>query len=119
MTDGEERLEDRGRGKKRKEEKKQQRKEEEDDLEVAAVLFIENTKGGALAKEIRGVLERLQVILGYKIKVVERSGNPPEAVLPPIKDWRGEGMWQRGLYNLHPGEQRRDPTTLQKKEHPI
>ena len=43
-------------------------------MKVAAVTFVENTKDGALAKEMREILERQKIILGFRIKVVERSG---------------------------------------------
>ena len=53
-----------------------------EELRIAAVLFVENTKGGALAKSLREVIERLKGILGYSIKVVERSGTPLRMMFP-------------------------------------
>ena len=47
---------------------------EKEDMKVAAVIFVENTKDEALAKEMREILERQKIILGFRIKVVERSG---------------------------------------------
>ena len=78
---------DQAQGRKKEEGKNDDK--EEDDLETAAVLFVENTKGGALAKEIREILERLKVILRYRIKVVERSGTPLKLMFPLSKV--GEG----------------------------
>ena len=46
------------------------------DMRTIAVLFVENTKDGILAKELREVMERIKGILGYNIKIVERSGTP-------------------------------------------
>ena len=43
-------------------------------LKTRTVLFVEQTKGGGLARVIRELLARIEHILGYKIKVVERSG---------------------------------------------
>ena len=56
--------------------KKELRLRDNKDLDTAAVLFVDNTKDGGLASKLRGILERIQGILGYKIKIVERSGNP-------------------------------------------
>ena len=41
---------------------------------MTAVLFVNNTKEGLLAKNICEVVERLKNILGNNIKVVERAG---------------------------------------------
>ena len=57
----------------------------EDDLKTAAVLFIENTKEGRLAKNMREVMERIQNILGYRVKVVERAGTPLKLMFPLTK----------------------------------
>ena len=45
-------------------------------LRTAAVMFVENTKEGKLAKNLREVVERVKHILGYSIKIVERAGTP-------------------------------------------
>ena len=57
---------------------------------TAAVLFIENTKEGKLAQNIREVLERLEGMLGYKIKVVERAGTPLRLMFPLSKVGEGK-----------------------------
>ena len=36
---------------------------------------MDNTKEGGLARKLREVVERIQNILGYRIKVVERPGS--------------------------------------------
>ena len=59
------------------------------EAKTAAVLFVENTKGGILAKNLREVMERLKPILGYSIKVVERAGTPLKLMFPLSKI--GEG----------------------------
>ena len=48
----------------------------EEEPETAAVLFVEGTKESILAKNLREVIEKIKMILGYRIKVVERSGTP-------------------------------------------
>ena len=46
-------------------------KNAEEQLKMRTVLFVDNTKDGGLAKKLREVVERIQHILGYRIKVVE------------------------------------------------
>ena len=41
---------------------------------TATVLFVEQTRGGSLAKEIKGVMGRITPMLGARMKVVERGG---------------------------------------------
>ena len=60
-------------------------------MRTAAVLFVENTKEGELAKNLRAVIERLKHILGYSIKVVERSGTPLKLMFPLSKVGEGQG----------------------------
>ena len=54
------------------------------DLEprTAAVMFVNNTKDGQLAKNLREVVERVKNILGYKIKIVERAGTSLKQMFP-------------------------------------
>ena len=60
------------------------------ELKTAAVLFVENSKGGELARNIREVLGRIQNILGFKIKVVERAGTPLRMMFPLSKIGEGK-----------------------------
>ena len=55
---------------------------ETENVKVAAVLFVENTKEGGLARGLRDVMERLKHILGFSIKIVERSGTPLKLLFP-------------------------------------
>ena len=64
---------------KHQEEENKSRKEEP---RTAAVMFVNNTKDGLLAKNIREVVERLKYILGYKIKIVERAGTSLKQMFP-------------------------------------
>ena len=58
------------------------KKGEDKEVKTSAVLFVENTKEGRLAKNLREVVERLKGILGYRIKVVERSGTSLKMMFP-------------------------------------
>ena len=60
-------------------------------METAAVLFIEGTKESKLAKEMKDVVEKMKHILGYKIKIVERSGTPLKLMFPLSKVGEGKG----------------------------
>ena len=64
--------------------------QEHEDLRTAAVLFVENTKGGELAERMRTTLKRIEPILGYSIKVVERSGTPLKLMFPLTKIGGGD-----------------------------
>ena len=52
------------------------------ELKTSAVLFVENTKDGALARRLREVVERIQFIMGFRIKIVERAGTPLKLMFP-------------------------------------
>ena len=61
----------------------------EDNMRIAAVMFVENTKEGGLAKNLREVVERIKGILGYKIKIVERAGTALKQMFPLTKIGQG------------------------------
>ena len=58
-------------------------------LKTRTVLFIEQTKDGKLAKNIKSVLARIEHILGFKIKVVEITGTSIRKLLSNTKRWVG------------------------------
>ena len=58
-------------------------------LKTRTVLFVEQMRDGRLAKDIREVLKRLEVILGFKVKVVERAGTSLKNLLPNTNPWAG------------------------------
>ena len=58
-------------------------------LQTRSVLFVEQTPGGKLAKDIREVLTRLETLLGFKVKVVERSGTSLRNLMPNTNPWAG------------------------------
>ena len=59
-------------------------------METVAVLFVDNTKEGELAKDMRETLKRMEDILGYRVKVVERSGTPLKLMFPLSKVGEGQ-----------------------------
>ena len=70
--------------------KVEHRKDNKVEISTAAVIFVDNTKEGGLAREIREVLRRLEDILGYRVKVVERSGTPLKMMFPLTKIGEGQ-----------------------------
>ena len=66
----------------RRAKRKVKSKNAEEQLKMRTVLFVDNTKDGGLAKKLREVVERIQHILGYRIKVVERAGTPLKLHFP-------------------------------------
>ena len=69
-------------GKKTSEDKRYKRDKSKKELKTAAVLFVENTKDGELAKELREVMGRIEDKLWYKVNIVERSGTPLKLMFP-------------------------------------
>ena len=56
--------------------KKGRSKEQEprEQIDYRTVLFVENTEGGELASRLRELTKRLAPILGFGVKVIERTG---------------------------------------------
>ena len=59
-------------------------------MKIRTVLFIEQTKDGKLAKLVREVVTRLESMMGFRIKVVERAGTCLKNILPNTNPWAGE-----------------------------
>ena len=51
-------------------------------LPTRSVLFVENSMEGELAKRLRGVVERIQHIIKFRVKIVERAGTPLRLMFP-------------------------------------
>ena len=58
-------------------------------LKTRAVLFVEQTPNGELARQIKELLVRLEPIVGFKLRVVERTGRSIQSQLPQSAIWRG------------------------------
>ena len=59
------------------------------ELEQKTVLFVEQSPGGELAKRIRESLRRMENTLGFKVKVVERTGRSLGSKFPLNNLWAG------------------------------
>ena len=54
-----------------------------------AVLFVEQSPMGELARQVKEQVRRLEPILGYKVRVVERTGRKILGSLPQAGSWSG------------------------------
>ena len=59
------------------------------ELKIRTVLFVEQSRGGSLAKAVKGVVDRIAPIIGYKIKVQERGGTKLQDLLSNKNLWAG------------------------------
>ena len=59
------------------------------DLKTRAVLFIEQTPNGELVRQIKELLVRLEPVLGFRLRVVERTGRSIQSLLPQASIWKG------------------------------
>ena len=57
--------------------------------QARTVLFVEQTEGGELAMRIRELVSRLEPLIGFKIKVVERCGKSLQSQFPLNNLWQG------------------------------
>ena len=57
---------------------------------MKAVIFTSFTTDSELAKSIRQAEERLEVLTGYRLKVVERPGSKLEDILTKSNPWQGQ-----------------------------
>ena len=57
---------------------------------VRSLLFVPYTEGGELARRLREEEEKLADVTGYKVKIVERAGQPLKRILHKSNPWEGE-----------------------------
>ena len=59
------------------------------------VLFVEQTPMGELATRLKDLIKRLEPILGFSIKIVERTGQSLQGCFPLASLWEGQkcGRW--------------------------
>ena len=64
-------------------------KKNDREYRTTSVLFIDQTRGGELARRLRAVEPRLQQMTGYRIKIVEKGGSKLKHLLPNTNPWKG------------------------------
>ena len=74
-----------------------------------SVLFVEQTSGGLLEKQLRQIEMRTSEMVGFKTKIVERAGTKLQHLLPNTNPWKGAAC---GRSNCIPcgqdGDQKQD-----------
>ena len=61
-----------------------------ENLRTRAVIFVEQTPQGLLAKMMREQILKMEHILGYRLRVVERTGRNVQSTFPQTSTWKGE-----------------------------
>ena len=59
------------------------------DMETVAVMFVDQTVGGLLAKRLQEAEDRISMFTGYRIRMVESSGTQLCRMLPNTNPWSG------------------------------
>ena len=59
------------------------------DIKTRTIIFVEQTRDSKLAKELREVLKRLEGILGFRVKVCERTGSKMKDLFSNTNPWSG------------------------------
>ena len=62
------------------------------------VMFVDQTPGGQLARNLQAVEDRLARASGYRIRMVELSGTPLQRLLPNTDPWAGQPCGRDGCY---------------------
>ena len=84
---------------------------EDRDLKTRAVLFVEQTPGGELAKKIRDQLQHMGSSLGFRIRVVERTGRNILSNFPQTSTWRGLVCGREDCITCHQGGEEKPDCT--------
>ena len=58
-------------------------------LKTRAVLFVEQSPGGKLSKQVRAKMLEIEPTLGFRLRVMERTGRNLLSNFPQTKTWSG------------------------------
>ena len=73
------------------------------DLETVAVIFVDQTKGGALQKRMQEAEDSIALMVGYRVRVVESSGTQLGRLLPYTNPWQGKHCGRESCYTCNQG----------------
>ena len=90
--------------------KKEQKQEKE--LKVKTVLFVEQSSDGSLAKRMREVLRSMEPALGFRIKVVERTGQTLGSKFSLSSLWEGTKCGRGGCTTCEQGAEELPPCSM-------
>ena len=73
------------------------------DPPTISVLFVDQTKGGILAKRLQEAEHRLAGMTGYRVRVTESCGSKLCRVLPNTNPWQGEDCTRLNCFTCGQG----------------
>ena len=82
-----------------------------EDIRTTSVLFVEQTRKGELAANLRQVGQRLQELTGFHIKVVERGGSKLSQLLANTSPWAVGNCGRQGCVTCEQGGDKLPPCT--------
>ena len=62
---------------------------EDEDLKTRSVMFVDYTRGGEMAKKLRLELGKMENLMGFRMKVIERTGTRLKDLFSPNNVWKG------------------------------
>ena len=68
-----------------------------------SVLFVEQTPEGELSSRLRELLNRLEHLMGFRIKIVERGGTSLKDMFPLTNIWEGAACERPDCVTCHQG----------------
>jgi hypothetical protein len=81
------------------------------ELRTTTVLFVEFSKGGSLQKCMRGVLDNLTSMLGFKVRVTERGGTTLGSLLSNKNLWAGTSCGRGECRTCQQEGEKKEPCT--------
>ena len=73
------------------------------DMETVAVMFVEQTAGGLLAKCLQKAEDKVAKMVGYTVRMVESSGTQLCRLLPCTNPWSGKHCGREMCYTCEQG----------------
>ena len=73
------------------------------EVPVIAVLFVDQTAGGELARRLQEAETRLGQMTGYRVRIAETSGSQLCRILPNTNPWSGRDCGRGGCYTCSQG----------------
>ena len=66
-------------------------------------MFVEHTRGGEMAKRLRLQLGRIENLMGFKLKIVEKTGTKLKDLFSPTNIWKGSQCGRDGCTTCNQG----------------
>ena len=70
----------------------------EDEGRAKAVIYVPHTHGSRLAKAMREKENELEKLTGYRVKIVEKAGDPLERIIVKSNPWSGQDCERGGCF---------------------